>query len=147
MIKLVNFGHKMSEKALKNAERLLKSPVEEVEINLIISFGEKSMSDQLLAIINHVRDCEGDYAIALPGSSIVTAGLLATLAGLSGILPRVVIMARIESEFLPYEVIDLQAIKIAARMKRDKNAIKVIDLQAIKIAARMKRDKNAIKLG
>jgi hypothetical protein len=125
-MKLINFGHKMSEAAIKKAAELLGKEIAYIEHKMVLSF-DSSIEDQLYNIVNQVSHyCEDDnYAIALPGASILTAGVLATLSGLSGVMPRVIMMAQVDGAFMPTEVIDMQKIKTSSRVKRDKDAIKL----------------------
>ena len=120
----------MSEAAIAKAAELLCYSVEYleyVECKMILSFNE-SIEGQIGNIEKAVSSLEidyDDYAIVLPGSSMVTAGVIATLAGLSGRLPIVVVIAEVDGRFMPTEVVDLHKIKIASRLKRDKDAIKL----------------------
>jgi len=120
---VINFGHETTDTQRARLKELIGGFIE-AHIPMLLDFN-LPIEQQLKAISIIAPDLKDVWGIMLPGASILTAGVLVSAMALNGRLPRIIVMAKVNGDFMPTEVIDLDAIKNYIRTGRDLNAIRI----------------------
>ena len=120
---VINFGHETTDTQRARLKELIGGFIE-AHIPMLLDFN-LPIEQQLQAISIIAPDLKDVWGIMLPGASILTAGVLVSAMALNGRLPRIIVMAKVDGDFMPTEVIDLDALKNYIRTGRDLNAIRI----------------------
>lgn len=127
---ILNFGNKLSEGAVSH----LGGPesVDERHHQFVLDFS-KPRYPQMIEALEHVRPLlaglrkEDQLHVILPGSSELSVFLLIGISGIIGHFPKVMMMTRIDGDYLPTERADLQAFKDECFHMRPVSSIKLGD--------------------
>ncbi len=115
-------GHKLSD----NAKNMLNDRYENLQIvdilpNVNMDVLEKGIVEEAFSIVEQMMEYSdiftGKYRVILPGYSPLAAVLLALLHGVSGFFVSIILLKRVDNEFLPDGALNLQDFRDTIRSK------------------------------